>query len=139
MGKRYIKILSVFSIIFCLAFTSCSDDSSTGNELNHPIYAGDTITIVDRTGKEWDITHAVSKYGMDPERFNFGLGPEAFPLIIEPDFICEGEDGYPSPTHSERILGASVNNVDKAFSIQIMSRHEAINDRFGAYPILVGY
>jgi hypothetical protein len=44
----------------------------------------DKIFIQDQTGKSWDITHAVNRYGFAASYFQSGLGPFALTPITEP-------------------------------------------------------
>ncbi len=43
---------------------------------------------MDRTGERWDITQAVSM-GFDPDRFEFGIGRNAFYPLDENDVILQ--------------------------------------------------
>ena len=67
------------------------DDSSEDLDIRHG--------ITDRTGKQWDITYAVQNYGFDPDGFQFGLGPDAIKPILDPQIVCEGEDGIRRARH----------------------------------------
>jgi hypothetical protein len=97
------------------------------------------IFIVDGTDKKWDITHAVKHYGFLPEKFDFGLGPNAIKPIQNPVFVCEGENGYP-PDNSELIvIGTSINGETRAYSLIDMRAHEIVNDQFGDAHVAVGY
>lgn len=105
--------------------------------------AGDRIEIVDRTGKKWDITHAVNKYGFEPDKFQFGLGPDAIKPILDPQMLCPGDPGYPKE-RSERdelflVLGASINGHTRAYPLKVMSRHEVADEKFGDSYVAVAY
>ncbi len=97
------------------------------------------LFIMDQTGKEWDITYAVEELGFEPERFNFGLGPNAILPILEPEFLFPGDDGYPSLTSSLRVLGAALEGDSKAYPVNIVARHEVVNDVLASRPIAAGY
>lgn len=97
------------------------------------------LFITDQTGKQWDITYAVEELGFEAERFNFGLGPNAILPILEPEFYFPGDDGYPSPTSSLRVLGATLEGDSKAYPVGIVARHEVVNDFLASRPIAAGY
>jgi len=110
-----------------------SDGDSTGS--------GDpeSIIIVDRTGKKWNITHAVNVYGFDPEGFQFGLGPFAIPPILDPQMFSEGDAGYPEDTDGTIIVGTSINGEARAYPLNILARHEIADENFDSIFVAVGY
>ena len=63
------------------------------------------MLIVDDTGKEWDVTHAEENYGLKAENFQFGLGPFAITPIQDPQFVFEGEPGFPGPDETFLVIG----------------------------------
>ncbi len=97
------------------------------------------IFITDRTGKKWDITHAVNQYDLVPERFQFGLGPNAIPPIIGPEMISQGEPGYPGDTDAFLTLGTSLNDQPRGYKLSILSRHEIVDEVFGDAHVAVAY
>jgi len=97
------------------------------------------IFIVDRTGKKWDITHAVEKYGFDPDKFEYGLGPMAIPPILNPEMLSPGDDGYPQDTGRFTILGTELNGDVRAYPLTVMIRHEIVNEQFGDAHVAVAY
>ncbi len=90
----------------------------------------DTVSIVDRTGKEWDVSMGVHLYGMNPEYFNFGVGPDAFPPIWFPDFLLPGDSGYPAPDSTFGVLGVIIDQESRAYRKRWLSGHEVANDIF---------
>lgn len=58
--------------------------------IKDPGNTNDPVIIIDNKGKEWNITHAVKTYEMNPEHFQFGLGPFAIQPILNPKFINPG-------------------------------------------------
>lgn len=97
------------------------------------------IFIVDKTGKQWDITHAVSKYGFDKHKFQFGLGPNAIPPILKPEFIRPGENGYPDQSDGFLMMGVNLEEDARAYPLSIMSSHEVVDDRFEETFVAVAY
>jgi len=99
----------------------------------------DKIFLVDQTGKKWDITHAVNKYGFDPDRFMFGLGPNAIKPILKPQMLSPGDTGYPEDGAGFTVLGTSFNGLPRAYSLTVMSRHEIVDEVFGDAHVAVAY
>jgi hypothetical protein len=110
------------------------------NESSPPPPApGEKVVLVDLTGKEWDITTAVWKYGFDVEGFEFGLGPRAIPPITEPDMLFPGELGYPPDNESFLVVGTSVSGDARAYDIFGIFRNEVVDDYVGEAPLAVTY
>lgn len=66
-----------------------------------------------------------------------GVPRDGIPAINSPTFVEAAEANFLSDT--DRVLGLSRNGITKAYPIRIMDRHEIVNDRFGAEPIVVTY
>lgn len=109
-----------------------SDDESEDDD-------GDRTVLVDQTGKEWDITHAVREYGMDPARFHFGLGPFAIPPILNPLMLTSGKPGFPPDDESFRVIGVVLSEEIRAYSIRKMSVVEVANEVFKEATVAVAY
>ncbi len=122
-------ILAIFLLGLCLVSLSCRDASESGAMVPE-IRSDGEIVIRDLTGKEWNITHAVNEYGMDPERFNFGLGPIAIPPITEPTFVGPGDPGYPDPGETFLVLGLTVGGESRAYPVETITRREVVNDQY---------
>jgi hypothetical protein len=101
-----------------------NDDSSSGqtdpNDNSEPDPAdqdnddkvpGHRIILVDRTGKEWDITHAVKRYGMEPKRFNFGLEPFAIQPLLNPVMLDPGVPGHPPDDEMFPVIGSKTDKL----------------------------
>ena len=88
------------------------------------------IYIVDRTGKKWEIGHAVVRYGFQPEKFQFGLGPHAIPPIINPEMIGPGDHGYPDEHAGFLVLGTRLEEEARAYPLGVMSAHEVVDEDF---------
>lgn len=97
------------------------------------------IFIVDRTGKKWDITHAVNHYGFKSERFQYGLGPEAIPPILNPRHFEPGDPDYPPDNAPTIVLGVAIGDDARAYPLNVMYRHEVVNERFAARHLAVAY
>jgi len=97
------------------------------------------IFIRDRTGKEWDVTHAVNKYEFDPERFQFGAGPFAIKPILQPQFISRGDPGYDSIDENTIVIGTFIKRNARAYPLYILGSHEIVDENFGTTYVAVGY
>ena len=129
-GKRAkmnmrILVLGLMGLV-AIAYAGCS--SGTGSESDPD--ADRQALIRDRTGREWDVTHARDVYGMDPSFFNFGLGVGAIPSVDGPEIIAEGEPGYPEPDSGVQVFGVDHNGEQRAYSVSALTRHEVFNDIF---------
>ncbi len=142
------KISMVITIFMILTFAvSCSDsdttditevtdtDTSDEDEDNN----SKKIFITDRTGKKWDITHAVERYEMDPENFNFGLGPNAIPPITEAKFLKPGDSDYPESNANFTVIGIAGGNEARAYPTYILARREVVDDKFLGTHLAVVY
>ncbi len=106
--------------------------------------SGEKIHITDQTGKQWDITHAVNEYGMQPENWQYGLGPNWFAPLILPKMICPGEPGYPGDNffrnlNSDLVIGAEFEGDARAYPLTILFNHEVANEKFGETHVAVAY
>ena len=134
MGK------TVFLLLILFFGLSCSDSSdATGDSfVDHDTSTG-RITLTDRTGKVWDITHAVKQYGFDPSLFRFGLGTNAITPILNPRFISPEENNYPAVSETMPVIGLAVSEEARAYPLYILNRHEVVDDRIANRNVAVAY
>ena len=97
------------------------------------------IFITDRTGKKWNVTHAVNKYGFKASEFQFGLGPNAIQPINDPNFVQRGENGFPTASNTMQIIGTTINGDSRAYPLNVLNSHEILNDVFGEAHVAVGF
>ena len=109
------------------------DDEVEDGEGNQTIY------IVDRTGKKWDVTYAVEELGMRTAAFQYGLGPNAIQPIIGPEMVQEGQWGYPLPTSEEMVLGLIRDDDVRAYPLNVVRRHEIVDEVVGEEALAVAY
>lgn len=139
-----LKLLILFISLALLEF-ACEDSivieqlSEDLGDQEEEFEEEERIFVIDRTGKKWDITHAVNNYDFEPERFQFGLGPQAIPPILNPQMVCPGEEGYPADNESFTIMGASLNGHTRAYRLTVMTRHEVVDEKFGDAHVAVAY
>ena len=138
------RIILPFFLVLLLIF-SCQETSTKSNgEPAEVIFEPDSsdttkIFIRDKTGKKWDITHAVNKYGFVPKRFQFGLGPFAILPILEPQFLSPEDPGYRSVGENEPVIGVDLNGIARAYPLSILRGHEIVDEKFASTYVAVGY
>jgi hypothetical protein len=92
------------------------------------------IYIVDRTGKRWDVTQAVS-LGFDPDGFDFGLGKNAF-TPLDDSLLTNNTVDVPG---SARVIGVADGSGAKAYIISRLMGHEISNSSIGKDPVAVSF
>jgi len=108
---------------------------SSGNAFT----VAEAVFITDRTGRKWDITHAVVRYNLEKGNFNYGLGPDAIQPVNSPDFLSPQDNGYPADDSGERVIGIEIEGDARAYPITPLSRHEVVNDYVGQSHVAVTY
>lgn len=98
------------------------------------ITEGDSVFIEDRTGERWDVTQA-KELGFIPQRFQYGIGKNAFTPLQDKDFSDEKVSSF----FNTRVIGITVGNKAQAFSVQKMKHHEIANTTIGGDAIIAGY
>jgi len=130
-------LFCIFSFVL-LSHSACTtDDETRVQSMTVPDTSDSTGSseknyLEDRTGKRWDITHAVQEYGMDPENFRYGLGPDAIRPINNPDFLVAGQQGFPVASGTFSVIGVNFHGEPRAYPIGVLRNHEVINDRVGS-------
>ena len=137
---------SIFLFFLLVLLTnSCTETSTKPPPISSEVIfepdSSDTnrIFIRDRTGKEWDVTHAVNKYGFDPDRFQYGLGPFAIKPLLEPEFLSPEDPDFGTINGDVLVIGAVLNGSARAYPLYILGGHEIVDERFGATFVAVGY
>ena len=64
------------------------------------------------------------------------LGKDAIPAILDPQFLSAAE-AVSQMQPSERVLGVSINGEHRAYPLNLLSRHEIVNDTVGGKPVAV--
>ncbi|MCH7606605.1 MAG: DUF3179 domain-containing protein [Chloroflexi bacterium] len=64
------------------------------------------------------------------------LGKDGIPSIDNPRFI-DGDQAGDQMFPGERVLGVSINGDHRAYSLNLLSRHEIVNDTVGGVPVAV--
>jgi len=108
-------------------------------EVNEEESVPERVLLTDQTGKEWDISTAVRKYGFEVDRFEFGLGPRAIRPLIEPEMLSPGDFGYPADDEPFLVIGVSVNKDDRAYGKTDLIKNEIVDEYIGGAPLAVAY
>ena len=64
------------------------------------------------------------------------LGKDGIPAILDPEFVsaqAAGDQMLPN----ERVIGVSINGDHRAYPLNLLSRHEIVNDTVGGAPVAV--
>ena len=64
------------------------------------------------------------------------LAKDAIPAILEPDFLVASEANE-QMKEDELVLGVSLDGDARAYSVNLLSRHEIVNDVVGGRPVAV--
>ena len=64
------------------------------------------------------------------------LGRDGIPAILEPDMISADLAAIQMDPN-ERVLGLSINGDHRAYPLNMLSRHEIVNDTVGGKPVAV--
>lgn len=100
--------------------------------------------VIEEDGKTWlwggsenehfDITNLI----LNPDQFHYGIGREQFPALTDPAFVTAEKANAWLPDEA-RILGVQVNNQVKVYPIDLLIRHEVVNDTIAGHPIAACY
>ena len=123
------NLVSIVSIVFIISCVEVSEEA-----FSHVMKEGGKTYIVDRTRNRWDVTQAES-LGFEPDRFQYGLGKNAFTPLDDRHLADQGED-VPGDL---RVIGVAEGNDARAYSVPKLRYHEISNSTLGEKPIAVGY
>ncbi len=88
----------------------------------------------DQPGQDFDIT----VFRLDPDQLHYGLGREAFPALIAPAFVTADKANQWLLSEA-RVLAVKVGEEVKVYPIDLLIRHEVVNDVVGGRPIFAAY
>jgi hypothetical protein len=139
------RITPLSLLLILLLILSCRESGSSSQEdITEVIFKPDTtdsggIFIRDWTGKEWDVTHAVEKYGFEAERFRHGLGPYAIQPILNPELISTEDPRFNDIDGENLVIGTVINGSARAYPLSVLRSHEIVNEKFYRTHVAVGY
>ena len=126
MSVKKLSLLLVTIVVAGLIFAGIAAASV--------IRDGKTVYIIDYTGERWDVTQAQT-IGFKPERFQYGIGKNAFTPLD--DSLLAKETSLLS--HNPRVIGVTDGNEARAYSVPKLRYHEIANSRIGEKSIAAGY
>ncbi|WP_432410858.1 DUF3179 domain-containing (seleno)protein [Rasiella sp. SM2506] len=80
----------------------------------------------------------ITDISLKEEQFHYGLGREAFPALLEPEFnsVEKADEIW---ADDARFLVAYSGDEVKAYSVKDLTRHEIVNDVLNGEPIMAAY
>ena len=87
-------------------------------------FGAETLTVVDTSAQRTPDSDGT----IDLKMITI-LGREGIPAILDPVFARQGAESNMEP--AERVIGVSINGESRAYPINLMSRHEIVNDTVG--------
>jgi hypothetical protein len=147
--KYYMCILSLSLILI-----SCGDKSSTSESENNdsqvtpqskrPL-AHENGKFFEKNGRKFmyggkdssehfDISNTILK----DEQYHYGIGREGFMALTTPEFInmSEADEIYPD---TARFLLLQINGDIRAYGIDLLTKHEVVNDIVDGKPVMAAY
>ena len=102
------------------------------------------IKVLDRGGKRYlfgglEGEHFdIEQFRLDPAQLRYGLGREAFPALIEPQFepAAEADQWLRA---ADRVLAVKIGDEVRVYPRSLLERHEVVNDVVGGKSIFVAY
>lgn len=84
--------------------------------------------------EHFDISNSILK----DENFHFGIGREEFHALIAPEFISltEADTMF---ADSARFLVLNINDDVRAYSVDLLTHHEIVNDVVDGQPVMAAY
>jgi len=114
-----------------------SNSFRTSGPASHVIERDDGTRLL--YGGEDDSMHFdIATFHLDPANLNYGLGREAFPALIEPEFVS-AQEASQWLGRGDRVLAVRINDEVRAYPIDLLIRHEVVNDVVDGVPIFAAY
>ncbi len=92
---------------------------------------GETVTIADPTARG-----TLGSNGTRDVKIITILGRDGIPAILDPIFAGRAA-GVAQMDPLERVMGVSINGESRAYPLNLLSRHEIVNDTVGGKAIAV--
>lgn len=127
----FVLMLSGVFAVGCLVA-----DLAHARAVGHVLQREDRVLL--RGGSAESDHFDITEFRLNPNQLNFGLGREAFQALIEPAFDRPGDAGVQVADHT-RVLGVVIQGEAKAYPINILRRHEVVNDTVGGRPVFAAY
>ena len=157
--KKFLLFCLIFSFISCekeslrTSGTSINNNSGYNNDgglcdgycdVDEDINIADKV--INKDGEVWlwggeneDWHFNVTNLDLDLKGFKFGLGREFFEALIEPQYKDISTFNSDFFKENDKFILVEGESEKKAYSYDLMVRHEVINDVIEGEPIMVGY
>jgi hypothetical protein len=112
---------------YAVAIDSAGNRQPTPVDPQRTTQVPDAVILVDGEGFEWDITHAVYRYGLQVVHWGQGLGRGAIPPVIEPDMVGFGEVGFPDLENIALVIGMTVDGEARAYKQGDLNNREVVD------------
>ncbi len=94
-------------------------------------FRAETVTVLDPSARP-----TPSSNGTLDLKIITILARDGIPAILDPVFATRAE-ALAQMDPSERVIGVSINGDHRAYPLNLLSRHEIVNDTVGGKPIAV--
>jgi hypothetical protein len=155
LGKpKHLQMKRLITLLLVVNFFSCDQKSkepvnpeketSVTPKKKRP-FAIDSGKFFSKNGKKMlyggkdDSQHFdITDYELKDEQFHYGIGREAFPALLKPEFTTiEAVDSIWKD--EDRFILAYSGEDTKAYSVKDLTRHEVVNDVLNGEPIMAVY
>ena len=130
-------LIYIFSLVLLWSCTETSFESQ--NSTVRATQQADTIFIIDRDGKRWDVTHAQKRYGLYADQFQYGIGAFSIRPINDPQIISASDSGYPTDDETFIVLGVNLDGEKRAYALADLRCHEIANEFIADANVAVAY
>jgi len=113
---------------YAVAVDRAGNRQTTPTEVQAVTDVPTPIIITDIQGEDFDITHAVLRYGMHEVFWDHGLGRFSILPIIDPTMVGPEDPRYPDENNLADVMGVSIDGDARAYKVGHMSSREAVND-----------
>jgi len=110
---------------------------STSSPASHVIEHDDGTRLL-YGGEDESMHFDIDTFHLNPAQLNYGLGREAFPALIKPEFVSAAEASQ-WLGHGDRVLVVRINNKVRVYPVELLIRHEVVNDVVDGVPIFAAY
>ncbi len=89
-------------------------------------------------GEDSSFHFDISNCELNERQFHYGIGREAFPALLNPEFISISEADSLWADSARFLLAKSQEEV-KAYAVKDLIHHEVVNDELNGKPIMAAY
>jgi hypothetical protein len=151
------RLFRFLPVLIVIAFTACKEpvkslpkeevkkDSTTVTPKNKRPVSLENGKFFEKNGvrylyggEEENQHFDLTGYTLKDENFHYGIGREAFPALLKPQFttITAVDTSYED---SDRFLILKGKNVIKAYSVRDLTHYEVVNDVIDGKPVMAAY